>query len=216
MIERFNEQLPLSAESVARFRDKRNQRVYTRILGGMAWPTKATPGFLLVLALDRQENPQTHKPDIWTLHEYESADPGALMENVMNCVWRLQCAKWYGNPYGVMGSVYGPLWNRTVRQQKRIHLINAPAVERQDALTLYLELIRQALASHCKTLQIGGNNLLREHLAQIPRELPSESADDYPAIAALGYALAALHVYQHGPALFNTGAIPPLDEVLGY
>ncbi len=194
------------------FRCSESQREYQRIVGGMMWPGKQ-PGFAIVLGQARWPNPQTKVPDLWICAEKQEASVQDLLAVCARWMKDYCCDKWYGHrdDFG-MGRILCR-FNET-RPRHPVQVIPAMGEEEQDELQFYVDLIRIAISSSKKVLQLHGSTL-GEKMMEMDPDYHKKDCTDYPAIAALGFALSAMEMYRGGKAKY-AGAYEPLDKVFGY
>ena len=109
--------------------------------------------------------------------------------------------QWYGNTANraMMYLFRGQQRNVQGKAQVPLVVLGAPYHDDPQALIFYVQMIQDLVKSSQKLLFFGENSSLPGNfLALSPEELTDKAAD-YPPVAALGYAVAALRIY--GPAL---------------
>lgn len=181
-----------------RWHDDANGHDYGRIVGGLAWPAQEQAGFLVVLARDLEPDASGNH-HYWRLAEYESADLGELIRKAMDMRQEYHARDWVGN-VGNKPALYllGELMQR-YPYKDRLSLDMAPHAGDSQGLAFYLGLIKEVVRPGKKRLHLG-DSTLPGYLAQPQASDLHKTPEDYPAVAALGYALAELFGWQ--------GAIP--------
>ncbi|MFA4826477.1 MAG: hypothetical protein WC593_15105 [Methanoregula sp.] len=189
-----------------RFIDDDHGRVYSRVVGGLAWPAKDKPGFLTVMGLDMEPDAQGHR-HYWLLAEHESGDIGDLVRIAMDMRQEYQVRTWVGN-VGNKPAMYllGELM-RDKDYKERLYLDMAPHAADTQGLMFYHTLIKECARGNRNLLHLGDSALIG-YLSQTSNEDLSRAPEDFPAVAALGYALAELYGYQsvitsHGPISYS-------------
>ena len=185
--------------------------VYSHIAGGIAWPgagraqqlSQGAPGFAVVVAVDKDAD--DGDPAIRTVAEVESAD---VYELVKECVKLRERWGYWERGGDVLGEWYGD-YERFLtftgeindRLQERdgpengFYMAVPADYEQANAFEIYLRRIQTCLvpdAEGRKGLILGSCNLLRNYLQNVPADASKRSADEYPAIAALGFVLHSL------------------------
>jgi hypothetical protein len=75
-----------------------------------------------------------------------------------------------------------------------IPLGKAPYIDAPDAITLYLNAIRELTKKDNKVLWYGEGSSLPGHVHNLPKDKPI-NISEYPPVAALGYVAAALYLW---------------------
>lgn len=201
----------LSAVPVQVYQDTVTKREYVKVVGGFAWPS-VKPGCAVVLGMGRATNPQTHRKDVWILAQEESL----LVEDLLGrmSLWQKDycCAKWYGDTESSSMTLLRR-YNKN-REKTKVRLAKAHKVGESDALHYYAGHIRALTASENKVLQFG-KSFLRERIMEMGREdVAKAKVEDFPAVAALGYALSGMEVFERTAA--KPGKYQAFDKVFGY
>jgi hypothetical protein len=169
---------------------------YRRILGGLAWPG-VNPGFAVIVA---ENFAKDHALDVHHLRVLdETEEPriedlinwcGMIEANCRNVSW---C--WYTclNNRPAMEFVY-PFWEKLKETGRDgFSLVNAPYAEDQRGFEFCVNMLKKHLVKDRKSLHLGEKSKLPGYLMNLQMmDLRKEQAEDYPAIAALGYAVATL------------------------
>ena len=177
-------------------------REYRRILGGMAWPYGIKPGFSVVIGEDRYKDRTVNKRHYHLLAEYESTDSMELIKKCFEMQGQYCVSFWYGHTKNepMMEFVF-ELNKKRKKDEKGFYLSEAPHLEDPHALEFYVDTIKQRTIGTHKTLHLTEESRLPTYLMELTSDQMSKvRAETFPAIAALGYVISALSIYQ------------PLDE----
>jgi hypothetical protein len=168
------------------FEDKAGRR-YRRIIGGLAWPHGDKPGFALVLAEDEGQNPAADTAPIRVLAEYQNLLVPELIDRcgIFSSIYEVQA--WLGD------TTHLPMMKLT---NDRIQLSKALFADDSKALQFYINLITELTQIGQKILHFGEDSQLRTVLRNLSPDRLGANVAEYPPIAALGYALAALRFNQ--------------------
>ena len=80
-----------------------------------------------------------------------------------------------------------------------IYLTPAPYTD-DESITFHVNLLRSLLAPNNKLLHLGKNSKFPVYLQELQKENQINAKNsEYPAVAALGYAAAALSIWQYKP-----------------
>jgi hypothetical protein len=102
-----------------------------------------------------------------------------------------------------------------MRQGKlEVGLSKAPFVDNPDVYVTYLNLIREKSSAAKEGLYFEKGSALSAMLSSLSG-IPTDLKSDYPPIAALGYALAALMLYPPEKPRPRGVSYPPLDRIVG-
>ena len=191
----------------------REGRQFQRIVGGFAWPTHE-PGFLVILGLDRHKSQAIGRSNIYVLAEHEDPSESNLLATMQQLSYPFYCRRWFSDPDHILARQYFQLWK--VQGGKLAYFCDAPEVDDKDHFQLYTTVIRDLLRGENKVLVLGETAAkIRERLLQMPAELKQETAKSFPAILALGYALASLEIYRPTKRRATQAGYVPLDKVVG-
>lgn len=181
-----------------RYQDDATGQVYSRVVGGLAWPVQEKPGFLVVLAKEFTKDSSGHH-HYWRLAEHEDSDMGNLIRRAMDMRQQFLTREWVGNA-GNKPAMYllGELMQR-YPVNERLSLDMAPHAADAHGLSYYLPLIKEHIGTR-KLLHFGQSDI-PAYIGQIKTDDLTRSPGDFPAVAALGYALSELYGYQVGIAL---------------
>lgn len=169
--------------------NKKTKTKYTRIIGALAWPS-INPGFALVVAEDFSEDPSLKIRHIRSLAEAENEDLETLFQKCLEFRERYCVQDFYGNRENepMMKILYD--YNQGLKDIPSLSLCLASFPE---DLGYHLYRIKGYLKEDKKILHFGEESILPNYLLELsPEEAVRGSVYDYPAIAALGYAISYL------------------------
>jgi hypothetical protein len=173
---------------------------YRRIAGGLAWPgTK--PGFAVIIGEDRKHDLDVNAHHLRLLAEVEEANIERLLDwcaghqiNAPEIYWI-----WYGDTTNKPLMTWIHRLNGKYRSQGRqqhLALAPAPYIDSPKRFGFHINILRECLERRRKTLHLGEQSKLPSYLVQLAtEEVVKAIAEDYPAIAALGYAVSALTIW---------------------
>ena len=182
------------------FRDVRDGAVYRRIIGGMGWPGASRPGALAVVALEHVEGASWAGGTVRVLAEAEEGDPERLFLRAIELrkLWR--AFDWLADTGDRTMVRVLARWNRELEErglspQSQLHPSAAPYIGEKHGFELYLRTIRRLLKAN--RLRFPAESVLPVRLQEVPALAGmKETPGDYPMVAALGYALAALDLWE--------------------
>jgi hypothetical protein len=169
---------------------------FQRIVGGIAWPGER-PGFICIVGEESYFRPpyQLH-----LLAEAEEQDTSELIRQCreLQAKWRVQ------DFYARLDETilrYLELTNQQAitHHGKPFQVLAAPFSD--GSIAYHVQLLKDRLKPGQKSLQLGSESKLPSAVLELPVDQVFKAIDEqYPAVAALGYAVSALVVW------------PPLDE----
>ena len=172
------------------YRDMDNGRHYQRIVGGLAWPG-IKPGFAVILGENLRKDYDLNAHHIRILAEFESLDIEELFK------WCVFSHSWFKGEWylslenkPMMGLVYND--NRF----EHLSIGRAPYSADPKGFRFYVAIFRRHLQSEKKTLHLGENSRLPSYLLELDtKDISTADIDEFPAVAALGYALTTLDLW---------------------
>ncbi|NIQ17738.1 MAG: hypothetical protein GTN43_02915 [Candidatus Aenigmarchaeota archaeon] len=182
------------------YRNEETGDEYRRVVGGMGWPFKEKPGFIVVVAEDFAEIPGPGKRRLTVIYEKEDDQ----IEGIFRKVIEAQRFHWLEGIWGnrshenMMALIRQFNDEQNKKQGALVHILYAPKCDEPDNLTYYAHIIKKQLTKP-RNLYFGPESQFPSYLSALPSEKVKGLVDQWPAIAALGYALAALEV--HGPEI---------------
>ena len=178
---------------------KEKEKEYRRIVGGLAWPG-VKPGFAVVVA-EGLEDPTSRLRPYYVLGEAEERGMAELFLKCLLLGMRWKVEEWYGQADNIpMMTIISQLREQVSRRGMKgeINIQYAPFIEMPDCFRYLTDLLYGRTNS--KSLIIGDDKLLSVYLFNLRHEeRVSASPEDFPAIAALGFAVAYLEAYDPAP-----------------
>lgn len=178
------------------FHWKERDIYFQRVVGGIAWPGER-PGFVCVVGEESYFRPpyQLH-----LLAEAEEEDTAQLIHRCseLKAIWKIQ------DFYGRLDETvlrYLELSNEQARgrHERPFEILAAPFSN--GSIGYHLQLLKDRLQPSQKSLHLGFESKVPGAILELPVDQVFKANDEqYPAVAALGYAVSALVVW------------PPLDE----
>ncbi len=166
---------------------------FQRIVGGIAWPGDR-PGFVCVVG---EETSYRLPHQLHLLAEAEKQDTSELIKRCreLQATWKVQ--EFYARlPEHILQ--YLGLSNEQARgrYQKSFQVLEAP-FSSDPRIAYHLQLLRDTLKPAQKGLHLGTDSRLSSALLELPVDKAASAKDtDFPAVAALAYAVAALTVWE--------------------
>jgi len=175
---------------------------FRRILGGFAWPGEK-PGFIVAVGEELEPDPTTKTRHLWVVGETEDFDIDSLFRKSVEFLSIYQVQDFCGdNTNRPMMSLLGQSGNRS-----GFSLTPAPQIDQERNFSFYIQTIKRRLHPDRKDLHFGETSKLPGYLLDVPpQDVISATALDYPAVAALGYAVSYIAIYRPLPP------IPPLPN----
>jgi len=180
------------------FEDKETGVKYRRVVGGFAWPG-IKPGFFVIVAEDFEEDCSLKTRHMRILVEIEDDRVNELFRRSLESTEKYKAEDVYGDSENKPMMALLRQFNETLYKEKlpTLHLCPAPEVQEPKAFESYIHTIKNHLHPDRKTLHFGEESKIPGYLMKLsPEELMKATASDYPAIAALGYAVSYLDTYQ--------------------
>lgn len=180
------------SESKKYYKNRETGAEYRRIVGGTANPSGGKPGAAVVVAEDLREDVTFNARHYHVLAEYESMDIPQLLKRCADFQNAYKAKPFYGDSNNAAIVHFLSEFNRD-RGSKGFHISDAPYVSDPHNLQLYANLIKTRWEPARRTLHLAEESKLPHYLAELsPEEVSKVKAQDWPAIAALGYAIATL------------------------
>ncbi len=183
--------------------DRTADRVYRQVAGGLAWPTGPKPGFLVVVGEEGRRELQTGQRVLWVLAEQEAGSLADMYRHYRELSEKFLLREWYGDPGNKAMMHLFRQQTREVQGEKFMPLVVLGAPYRDDpqGLLFYVQTVNELVKSSQKLLFFGENSQLPGNFLTLSPEDLEGKAQDYPPVAALGYAVAALRLYGPAPAV---------------
>jgi hypothetical protein len=193
-------------------------RTYSRIAGGIGWPSHGNPGWFCVLGEDRDLN-EYGSHDLHVLAEGDSylgepvMDPYLLFESMADQGQTNKVVSWYGMQ--TFPKLELVAFNKAQLLLKRPRLrVLPPPDEGSRGMAGYLQLVRRRVSSS-KTLFFGEHQRIAAALSGLPADIDALRYDDHPAVTALLTAVAGLDLKQL-PQEPTRGGTLKADTYAGY
>ena len=181
-------------ESAPPFTNFKTKEGYSRIVGGMAWPS-AKPGFSIMIGELWEKDKATDRRGYRVLAESPGKNPSDLIratsEMVKSCLAEI---------------VYADDKNRSqmdllYKQPYRLRLSTAPFLEDPNAFEVYLLQVRELLQPTKKLLNFGTSRLPGILSMIRPDDIQTTARlfEKYPEVVALGFAVAGLEMRRYDP-----------------
>lgn len=177
------------------YRHKKTGEEYLYVLGAFAMPGYDKPGFAVIVALDRYEDPHKGERIIRVLEEYEAASIRFLVKGCLDMKEK------YSIDHGFYCDVDDTTQQRIVDavevidSEAEFYPIEGPYKQAEVPFSQYL----RTLIDCQRILDRGDCNKLKNYMENGPRNTREASAlkpEDNPAIAAIAYAVSALMVFK--------------------
>jgi len=182
------------------YRDVESGREFWEIQGAIAWPEMGKiPGYILIMGVVKGED--TENLRFLCLDEVESVSAAELLEACVKLrekwgFWECPSLlrKWYGNPerlVPIVSNFNATLQGDEKNVEKGFYVVPPIGWETKTWFETYLARIHEMFGQ--KRLHIGTCNRLRNHLQLFSsKDARQREGEDFPPIAALGYALHSL------------------------
>ncbi len=169
---------------------------FRRIVGGFAWPGKK-PGFVVVVGEELDPDPTTKKRHQWVVGETEDFNVENLFRRAVEFskIYHVEVFCGDTEKQGMMSLLHQ--FNSSSRKLNLpgLSLREAPHVRDEDSFATYVQIIKGHIEPE-KYLHFGESNKLPGLLLELNPEDTSQDAHSFPAIVALGSAVAYLDIYQ--------------------
>jgi hypothetical protein len=180
------------------FLDKDKNRMYLRVVGGIAFPSHK-PGHLVIIAEDLHPDPAFKKRHLHLLAEHEHFDLTTLLRKATEYIGSIGFKNFYGE-LATDNQRFLTMFNADCRKKHHpgIHITSAPYTDNQS-IGFHVNLLHSLLQQNQKLLHLGDKSKTPSYLQEIQNEnVTNAKNSEYPAVAALGYAAAALTIW-HSP-----------------
>lgn len=184
--------------------DQKTGRIYQRVVGALAWPGSG-PGFAVVVAEELVRRPPA---PAYLIAEVEAQHAGELIAQCAELGRDCAVAAWYGRTDDRESMDFLSFYNReaALRREPAFTLRSAPYSD-GGRISYHLNILLSRLKAGDKTLHLYEESGLPGFLMEVQAaDMVRARADDFPAVAALGYAVAALSVYERKEIEFPEAA----------
>jgi len=171
---------------------------FNRIVGGFAWPSER-PGFCIIVG---EHVTRYAAGDIYrymVLSEVEEQQMDKLIQDSIRIRMLYKAQGMYGrlkrrSEKQLPAMHFLDLWNGDAGRTGKIpfYLYEAPYTEERGLIQYHFNILRAMLNPEEKILYLGERSNLSSYMMEV-QEDPNQMTDtNYPAVAALGYAVAQL------------------------
>jgi len=170
-----------------------------RIIGGLAWPHVNKAGFAVMVAEERELDRGLNARHIRILAEVETADTSDLNGLFRRCI-ELQdeserSIRWFGDTANTPMMDLLRKFNEG-QGRERLSLFPGKYINDFHGLRAYIGVINELTEPNRKVLHFGEMIKLPACLQEFQKEDVAKSASEFPAIAALGYAVSELYFHK--------------------
>jgi hypothetical protein len=209
----------------ATFRNIETGETYLYLAGGIGWPYKDAPGFVVVVAVSKMPGEEIDAPLFTCLDEFENDRIEGLLEGCLRLRDRYGFRQsdnlfrtWYTDPDRFATPV-NQFNLKLLKEEKKVHGIYPTAphdFQQPNHFELYKRRIQSLLTqteSGSKSLILGKCTALRNYLQSLPPD-----AENCPAVAAMGGVVYTLMVYNPWTIRTQVSAptIPTIAEYENY
>ncbi|MCK4821405.1 hypothetical protein KA005_36910, partial [bacterium] len=193
------------------YRNIETETKYYHIGGAIAWPGKTLPGCVIVVAVKKD----SLRPSFQLLAEEEDHSINGLLDRCLDLRQRYGYELngdlfrfWYGD-HSKFASLLSDFNKEkfSSKQAEGIHIACPVDFDKPNHFEIYVRRIQTCLSpndSGNKSLYLGACDRLRNYLQILPSDAAIKGTDeDYPAIAALGYAIHSLSACKPWTTLIN-------------
>jgi hypothetical protein len=159
------------------------KRKYVRKVGAVAWPSLDQPAFALIMGEELREDSNDPKA-CWMIAEQEDQNLVRLLK------WCAKQGKKHGVDYFHGNTASEPMMNFLHSLKMEFYINKAPFCDSPEALQYYINLIKTSTQPEQKMLHFG-SSVIPNKLVGMGDKV-GVSAQDFPALAACGYALSVL------------------------
>jgi len=175
------------------FQDKETQSKYARVIGGLGWPG-IKPAYAVVLGENFDEDPSLKIRHVRVFPEIEEANIERLFQKCLEVRDRYQVEDFYGNTENKPMMQF--LWDFNRTLEDGVFQLGLGLAPFPEELSYHAWVIRDRIEQGEKSLHLPENSLLKGYLMELGKEqVLKANILDYPAIAALGYALSHIKSY---------------------
>ena len=167
---------------------------YRRIIGAVAWPSGEKLGFIVVIAEDYNKDPRLKLRHYRLLAEYDNITPERLVRRLYDFQNKYLVSPWYGEPDNLLMMHFVDKFNQGLSsKQKGIYIAEAPFADDPHNLRMYANQIKDRMIQAKKSLHFGDKSRIPGALSGLtPQDVQTKNAQEFPAVAALGFALSGL------------------------
>jgi len=169
---------------------------FRRIFGGLAWPGER-PGYAVVVGESRFPAVGTKNYHCYLIAEVEEQNLQSLISWCAELAGIYSVQNFYGRQHTPCIQ-YLNVRNSTAREKglPAFHISYAPYSE-EESIEYQLNILMERLSNEYQTLHLHRESKLPGYLTEVPANRISNATESqFPAVAALGYAVSALTIYK--------------------
>ncbi len=192
---------PLTKEGY--YYDDTTDKMFQRIIAGVSWPGER-PGFIAVIGEEVAEQPPygehgRKQPDVYLIAECEEESTGELIKRCLELKQKCKVSTFYGYSKYDQNMHFLALLNKRGREENRKQLsIQTAPFSDDDFISYHINVLLERLSVNNKSLHLTENSKLPGYLQELQGgDVHNAKAKDFPAVAALGFAVSALTVYEY-------------------
>lgn len=176
------------------------KRTYRRVVGGIAWPGDF-PGFAVVIGEESYPANGSKDHHLYVLAEAEEVDVHQLFGRCAELSGKYDVFSFYGRRDQAMMSLLN-LWHRDARDNRRDVFDFDSALNSDNGnISYHINVVKELLLPERKILHLSDvieKPKLPAHIQSLPPNVGSIPTDiEYPAVAALGYAVTLLAEFSY-------------------
>lgn len=185
--------------------------MYRRIVNALAWPFDTMPGAICVLGEVRSMDPHTHTHRVNMLHDEEINGVDELLRVAHGISFDTGVFDWVARR-DVSETRIVDQFNRvqSAHRMPQLRLSHPQEGDERERFRFWIRLLERRTMDD-KTLTLGDSACIRNRLMALPHESYAKEPEEFPAVAALLFALAEIDLRQPLPPMkFSRTAIDPL------
>ena len=163
--------------------------LFQRVVAGIVFPAKG-PGFCVVLG---EEALLRGTPKLYWLAEVEEVNLGNFVRLCIDLKNDYKVQSFYGNP-SESDLVFLSEYNRHAADRSMPIMTVMPLSQsfNNNKISFYINLLKENMRPNNKTVYLSKDSRLQGRIQGMPKMIADIEANDYPACAALAYAVAVL------------------------
>ncbi|MBN2325380.1 MAG: hypothetical protein JXQ30_16750 [Spirochaetes bacterium] len=170
---------------------------YGRVVGGIGWKGKR-PGFIVAVGEDLEPDRTLNAFHRWILGEYEGEDTLKLLEKVLEYRTSAKVKPWLADTDNKIEMGFLEQVNMNISYRDKLYIERAPNCDDPKAFQFCLSTVEASLNPQ-KVLHFKESKI-HEYMGEINTDnRDSLNVTDYPAIVALGNALAYMREHTVNP-----------------
>jgi hypothetical protein len=176
------------------FRDQERQLVYRRVVGAVGWPWEPKPGFLVVIGEQYAYDHGLKGRPLQILAEREVTTIAGLHQGCMELRNQCACDTWLADLGQKEALRLFRNLNRGLSEggPEPVWLTEAPYSQGEGQLQTLFQMLGMVQSQERKLLSYGPESTLPGYAMGLDQKDLKQAAGKFPALAALGYAVAEL------------------------